>query len=173
MHELKLETRDQDNLTPTAGPVMLTPPISEDYWSYRVRVADGQAIVAFPKFGVIGIGFAVEEDWNTNLPSDCSAEEIYDHIEHNRGDESITRETCVAAIRMIQDAIAAASAKQVAAHKVVVAAGELRYPCPDTPQPWLFLSCKTEGCDWRLGYAAEMDPSELAADAAKHEEASR
>jgi hypothetical protein len=118
MTKLELETRNQDNLTPTAGPVMMTPPISEDYWAYRVRVADGQAIVAFPKFGVIGIGFAVEEDWNTNLPSDSSAEEIYDHIEHNRGDESITRETCIEAIRMIQDAIAADQAP--AAHRFTV-----------------------------------------------------
>lgn len=107
MRELKLEIRDQEDRTPHVGPAMLTPPISEDYWSYRVRVADGQAIVAFPKFGTIGVGFAVEEDWNTNLPYDSSAETIYDHIEHNRGDESITRETCIAAIRMIQDAITA------------------------------------------------------------------
>lgn len=107
MTKLELEIRDQENLTPTAGPFMLTPPISEDYWSYRVRVADGQAIVAFPKFGTIGIGFAVEEDWNTNLPYTSEAEAIFDHIEHNRGDDSIARETCVEAIRMIQDAIKA------------------------------------------------------------------
>ncbi|THV25983.1 hypothetical protein [Glycomyces paridis] len=104
---LQIERRDQENLTPTAGPVMMTPPISEDYWAYRVRVADGQAIVAFPKFGTIGIGFAVEEDWNTNLPFDSSAETIYEHIEHNRGDETIARETCLRAIRIIQDAIKA------------------------------------------------------------------
>lgn len=121
MTKLELETRNQENLTPTAGSVMMTPPISEDYWAYRVRVADGQAIVAFPKFGVIGIGFAVEEDWNTNLPSDSSAETIYDHIEHNRGDESITRETCIEAIRMIQAAIAADQAPKLSDAEQAVA----------------------------------------------------
>jgi hypothetical protein len=121
MRELKLEIRDQDDQTPHVGPAMLTPPISDDYWAYRVRVADGQAIVAFPKFGVIGIGFAVEEDWNTNLPSDSSAETIYDHIEHNRGDESITRETCIEAIRMIQDAITADQAPKLSDAEQAVA----------------------------------------------------
>lgn len=105
MTDLQLERRDQTDRTPHVGPVMITPPISEDYWAYRVRVADGQAIVGFPKFSTIGIGFAVEEDWNTNLPYDCSAEQIYEHIEHNRGNESISRETCIAAIRLIQDAV--------------------------------------------------------------------
>lgn len=111
MTELILESRTQPNQTPTYGGLMLTPPIGEDYWEYRVRVADGQAIVGFPKFFTVGIGFAVEEDWNTNLPYTCTAEEIYEHIEHNRGDESITREDCLAAIRMIQQAVAADRAK--------------------------------------------------------------
>ena len=102
---LILERRDQPNATPTIGLLMLTPPISEDYWAYRVRVADGQAIIGFPKFSSIGIGFAVEEDWNTNFPYTADAEEIYDHIEHNRGDDAITREVCVAAIRLIQEAV--------------------------------------------------------------------
>lgn len=102
---LVLEVRNQPDATPTAGPLMLPPPINEDYWSYRVRVADGQAIVGFPKFLTMGIGFAVEEDENTNLPYTCDAEEIYEHIKHNRGDASITREVCVAAIRLIQDAV--------------------------------------------------------------------
>ncbi|MGW4889617.1 hypothetical protein [Streptomyces murinus] len=102
---LVLEVRDQNNDTAFVGPFMLTPPISEDYWAYRVCVAAGQAVVGFPKFNTIGIGFAVEEDWNTNLPYTCDAEQIYEHIEHNRGDESITREVCVAAIQLIQDAV--------------------------------------------------------------------
>lgn len=101
---LILEVRNQANATRTIGALVFTPPINEDYWAYRVRVADGQAIVGFPKFSSIGIGFAVEEDWNTNFPYTCDAEEIYEHIEHNRGDETITREVCVAAIRMIQEA---------------------------------------------------------------------
>lgn len=103
--DLVLEIRNQPDATPVIGPIMLTPPINEDYWAYRVRVADGQAVVGFPKFSTVGIGFAVEDDWNTNLPYTSDAEEIYDHIEHNRGDEAITREVCVAAIRLIQEAV--------------------------------------------------------------------
>jgi len=102
---LVLERREQENKTFVAGPMMLTPPVGEDYWEYRVRVADRQAIVGFPKFHTIGIGFAVEEaDWNTNLPYTCGTEEIYEHIAHNAGDDSITREVCVEAIRMVQEA---------------------------------------------------------------------
>lgn len=107
MADLVLETKDQRNETPEIGPVMLTPPIDEDYWAYRVRLSDEQAIVGFPKFFTVGIGFAKEEDWNTNLPYTCDAVEIYDHIEHNKGDESISREDCITAIQMIQDAVRA------------------------------------------------------------------
>ncbi len=84
--------------------VLITPPIDEDYWLYRVPVSDKQAIVAFRKFGVIGIGFQHEEDWNTNLPSSCPAEEIYNHIEHNRLDAD--KNKCIEAIELIRDAIA-------------------------------------------------------------------
>jgi hypothetical protein len=101
---LYLETRDQSNETAVIGPVLLTPPIDEDYWQFRVRLTDQQSIVGFPKFTTIGIGFAVEDDWNTNLPYTCSAEQIYDHIEHNKGDDTISREDCLAAIRLIQAA---------------------------------------------------------------------
>lgn len=83
---------------------MVTPLINEDYWKYRVRLTNKQAIVGFPKFGTIGIGFAVEEDWNSNLPYSVPAEEIYEHISHNAGDEAITKEQCLEAIRMIQAA---------------------------------------------------------------------
>lgn len=91
--------------------VMLTPPVGEDYWAYRVRVADGQAVVGFGKFGTIGIGFAAEEDWNTNLPYTSDAESIRRHIWHNRGDDiADTPEGAalvVRAIEMIQDAVKA------------------------------------------------------------------
>lgn len=106
--DLVLETKGQPDRTATAGPVvMMTPPINEDYWLYRVKVSERQAVVGFPKFMTIGVGFAVEEDWNTNLPYTCDAERIYEHIAHNKGDASIYREDCLAAIRMIQDAAAA------------------------------------------------------------------
>lgn len=107
MSKLELEIRDQADQTSQIGPVMLTPAIDEDYWTYRVALSGTQAVVGFPKFGTIGIGFAREEDWNTNLPYTCSAVEIYDHIEHNKGNDEISREDCIAAIEMIrQQAIA-------------------------------------------------------------------
>ncbi|TDB86445.1 hypothetical protein E1264_17760 [Actinomadura sp. KC216] len=108
--DLVLETKAQPDETVHAGPAMLTPAIDEDYWLYRVKLSERQAIVGFPKFGLIGIGFAVEEDWNTNLPSGCDAEQIYEHIAHNKGDDSISREDCLSAIRMIQDAVREAGA---------------------------------------------------------------
>lgn len=87
------------------GAVMITPPISEDYWLMRVPLSDKQAIICFPKFGMIGIGFQHEEDWNTNLRSSRSAEDIYEHIKHNKGDKSIKDSDCIDAIRMLQKAI--------------------------------------------------------------------
>lgn len=103
----RVETRDQANETAELAPgILFTPPISEDYWAYRVRVGPGQAIVGFPKFHTVGIGFAVETDWNTNLPYTCDAEKIYNHIAHNKGNDTISREDCILAIQMIQAAIA-------------------------------------------------------------------
>jgi hypothetical protein len=87
--------------------VLLTPSISENYWSYRVILSDKQAIIAFPKFATLGIGFAVEDDWNTNLPYTQDAERIFEHIAHNKGDPSIKDTDCLAAIRLLQEAIAA------------------------------------------------------------------
>jgi hypothetical protein len=103
MKELTLEVKGQADESPVVGGlVMLTPNLGEDYWAYRVVLSERQAIVGFPKFGTIGIGFAVEEDWNTNLPFTLPAERIFDHIAHNKGDDSITDEECLAAIRLIQ-----------------------------------------------------------------------
>lgn len=100
--ELTLERKTQQDKTVEIGTALLTPEIDEDYWTYRVRLTDTQAIVGFPKFSTIGIGFAVEEDWNTNLPYRCEAEEIYNHIAHNAGDPSIEAETVLRAIEMVQ-----------------------------------------------------------------------
>lgn len=85
--------------------VLITPPIDESFWLMRVPVSDKQAIVCFPKFGVIGIGFQHEEDWNTNLPSSCPAVQIYNHIKHNKGDDSISDASCIQAIELLQQAI--------------------------------------------------------------------
>jgi hypothetical protein len=116
-HDLVLEARAQANRTPTGqfGGVRVTmsPLLGEDYWAYRVRLSDTQAIVGFPKHGTIGIGFAVEDDWNSNLPYAAggppgspqrhprSAEEIFEHIGHNKGDDSIPDESCIRAIEMV------------------------------------------------------------------------
>ncbi|OII64614.1 hypothetical protein BJP40_19950 [Streptomyces sp. CC53] len=135
--KLILERRDQDDRTPVLGPFMLTPPVGEDYWTYRVRIAARQAVIGFPKFSTIGIGFAVEEDWNTNLPYTCDAQQIYEHIEHNRGSD-ISRETCVAAIRLIQDAATADRAVAASAWPLEPSTGDphhQEHPMPDQTTP--------------------------------------
>jgi hypothetical protein len=106
MTDLQLEKRDQADGTVRIGDVgLMTPSLGEDYWTYRVMLGERQAIVGFPKFVTIGIGFAVEDDdWNTNLPYTCDAVEIFEHIKVNRGDDAISDEDCVAAIRLIQEA---------------------------------------------------------------------
>ncbi len=108
--ELQLEVNeDHANGTPRlqgpgGGVIMITPPIGEDYWLFRVWVSKKQAVIGFHKFNTIGIGFAREKkDWNTNLPFTGDAERIYEHIQDNKGKKP-TREDCVAAIRMIQEA---------------------------------------------------------------------
>ena len=105
--DLKLEAKPIKDKTPTiktagGGEILLTPPVGEDYWLARVAVSDKQAIIAFPKFGTIGIGFQHEDDWNTNLPYSCGTKEIFDHISHNKGDEAIPDERCIQAIEMVQ-----------------------------------------------------------------------
>lgn len=104
---LVLERKDQENKTVQVGMLALAPMIDENYWAYRVKLSDTQAIVGFPKFGTIGIGFAVEEDRNTNFPYTVDAEETFEHIACNKGDDAIARETCIAAIEMIQAAVRA------------------------------------------------------------------
>lgn len=82
--------------------VMITPHISADYWIFRVNLLQDQAILAFPKFSTIGIGFAQEQDWNTNLPYSCTSTEICDHIFHNKLYDEITKEQVLEAIELIQ-----------------------------------------------------------------------
>jgi len=112
--ELHLERADQQDESPTAylpsgGIVAITPELGGDYWSYRVVITPTQAVVGFPKFGTIGIGFAVEEeDWNTNLPYTSNAETIRTHIWDNRGksirNTEANRTAVLEAIKMIQAA---------------------------------------------------------------------
>lgn len=106
--ELILEKRTEVDGTPvfTAGgmEVAFTPPVGEDYWSYRVRLSDKQAVVGFPKFSTIGVGFAKERDWNTNLPYHVPVEKLFQHIKHNKGSRKISDAAVRTAIAMIQAA---------------------------------------------------------------------
>ena len=103
-----LETRDHDlkEKGDIGRGIMITPPLDEDYWYWRVQLGDnGQAILGFPKFTTIGIGFAQEqEDWNTNLPFPCSARKIFEHIKPNKGDEAISDTDCIEAIELVREA---------------------------------------------------------------------
>jgi len=81
---------------------MITPPVGQDYWLFRVKLFKDQAIIAFPKFGTIGIGFAIEdEDWNTNLPYSVCPEQLYDHIKANKKYDEISKEDCIQAIKLV------------------------------------------------------------------------
>jgi hypothetical protein len=112
--DLTLERRTQVDKTETVpiggrDVAVFPPPVTEDYWAYRVVVADGQAVVGFPKFFTIGIGFAVEVDWNTNLPYTSEAIDIARHIWENRAplpDDVPSFDLVVHAIQMIQSAVA-------------------------------------------------------------------
>jgi len=85
--------------------LMVTPLLDgEDYWIFKVQLTTEQALIAFPKFSTYGIGFLKEEDWNTNLPYSCETEEIYNHIRHNKGDKKITKQRCIKAIEILQNA---------------------------------------------------------------------
>lgn len=110
MEKMKLEVEINKEVVGeviiAGGAIMVTPNIDESYWSMRVKVSDNQAVVAFPKFGLWGIGFQKEDDWNTNLPSSCSATKIFNHIKHNKSDDSIPKSRCIEAIKMLQEFIA-------------------------------------------------------------------
>jgi len=81
---------------------MITPPVGQDYWLFRVKLFKDQAIIGFPKFGTIGIGFAIEdEDWNTNPPYGYSPEQIYSHIKANKKYDEISKDACIEAIKLV------------------------------------------------------------------------
>ena len=97
------------NLAPAgtiASNIIATPDLNPDFWQYRVKFENGQAILGFPKFHTIGIGFALErKEWNVNLPYDCSAKEIFAHIKENAGD-GVSDKDVMTAIRMVKKAAA-------------------------------------------------------------------
>ena len=84
--------------------IMFTPAINKDYYIMRVVLYKDQALVAFPKFGLIGVGFALESDWNTNLPYQTSPERLYEHIKVNKKYRAITKETCIEGLKLLQAA---------------------------------------------------------------------
>ena len=104
--KLTLETKEQADGTVrlAGGKALFTPPVGKAYWKFRVQVSKKQAVIGFPKFCTIGIGFQHEKDWNTNLPFTSPAKEIYDHI-HVNGCGAVPS-TCIEAIKMIQAAAA-------------------------------------------------------------------
>lgn len=82
--------------------VMFAPSVGQDYWLFRVKLFKDQAILGFPKFSTIGIGFAIEEtDSNTNLPYSLFPEQIYSHIKANKKYDEITKEECIQAIKLV------------------------------------------------------------------------
>lgn len=132
---LKVEVRKGALAQPiiAGGAIEITPPLDEDYWLLRVRLTPTQAIVAFPKFSMLGVGFAREKDWNTNLPWSCGADEIYNHIAHNKGDKRLSRARCVAAIVLVQQFIREKNldAPRNTKYDAVAGAG----PSPHTQEP--------------------------------------
>ena len=103
---LRLERKSQaDTGVIVPGAISITPTIDEDYWAYRVGLTEAQALLGFPKFGTIGIGFAVEDyDWNRNLPSTCETEKIFKHIWPNAG-PGVAEHVVLEAIVLIQQAV--------------------------------------------------------------------
>ena len=101
----------KDTIRTNGGVIMFTPDIDEDYWIMRVKLYHDkllnkdQSIVASPKFGLIGVGFAIEEgSWNTNFPYDVEAERLYEHIKINKKYRVITKQTCLKGLKMLQEA---------------------------------------------------------------------
>ena len=110
MKELKLEVRKnfiKDHMTEVLASrgILITTPTNEDFWLFKVPLSNGQAVVGFPKFRTIGIGFLKEEyDWNCNFPYTTDAKETYEHIKDNRRPAKERKPTIIKAIKMIQEA---------------------------------------------------------------------
>jgi hypothetical protein len=108
--DLILEVKNQKDRTLSLSSghqvIIATPDINENYWSYRVRLSDNQAVLGFPKMTTIGIGFEKEdEDWNTNLPWWAPSSRILRHIIASKGDDAIKDKDALTAIKMIREAV--------------------------------------------------------------------
>lgn len=109
MKKLELEYRNEfkkcnDGFQVGNCKILCTPIIDEDYWVFRVKLHNDQSIVAFPKFTTLGIGFAIEENWNTNLPYTCKPSEIVNHIWVNHKYDEIERKDVLRAVKLISKA---------------------------------------------------------------------
>lgn len=103
--EINSNNAESKNFKIGKSVIMAGTPGMQENWTFKVQLTENQAIVGFSKFMQIGIGFLVEdENGNTNLPSHCTAKKIFDWIEVNKGDDSITEETCIKAINMVKKA---------------------------------------------------------------------
>lgn len=84
--------------------LMICPVVSKEYWLFRVKLCKDQAVLGFPKYGMVGVGMALEGNSNTNLPlcpigtAEENGKRIARHIKVNKKYESIT-------VQMIEDAI--------------------------------------------------------------------
>lgn len=85
---------------------IMTPQLTPDYWTYRVALSNGNAIVAAPEFGTLGIRYQIEDEYNVTNRWDYTANEIEALIRRNRP-ANTTREEAMSAIRKIQGAIRA------------------------------------------------------------------
>jgi hypothetical protein len=87
----------------------ICPITSPDYWMFRVKLHREQAVLGFPKYGMIGVGMAVEKNGNTNLPlsplrtPEENADVIANHIFRNKKYKAITKDMIIEAIKMIEE----------------------------------------------------------------------
>lgn len=135
-------------------PAMITPPLDEDYWQFRVRVHEDQEIVGFPKFLQIGIGFAKEDDWNTNLPSTYSTKAIWEHIKLNKRYDSIPEKRCLKAIKMIQDAAKELAEAELEAENMIIFGNEPQFKDENTGKA---LTLKEFVSRCNISYAGRME----------------
>jgi hypothetical protein len=94
--------------SPDPPPLDFTHPWADGVpWYYRVAVSDRQAVVGFPKFSTVGIGFEDEPgSLDLNLGYDRGTETIFRHVYSNKGDAAIADDACRQAISMVRDAAA-------------------------------------------------------------------
>lgn len=71
-------------------------------WLYRVKLPSGPVITAY--LGSFGVNVRADGQ-DANAPCTFTPDEIYLHLQRNR-DDDLPREDCIAAIRLIKNAVA-------------------------------------------------------------------